>query len=54
MDGSEALHAYEGATEEMVDQMHHLTYFLLTCLYTLPNQIEELRARRAAAEPDEQ
>lgn len=51
LDGNEALHGDEDATEEMVDQMHHLTYFLLTYLYTLPNQIEEVRARRAAAEP---
>jgi hypothetical protein len=53
LDGNEALHGDEDATEEMVDQMHHLTYFLLTYLYTLPNQIEEVRARReteAAAE----
>lgn len=54
LDGNEALHGDEDATEEMVDQMHHLTYFLLTYLYTLPNQIEEVRARRAAAEPVEQ
>ena len=54
LDGNEALHGDEDATEEMVDQMHHLTYFLLTYLYTLPNQIEEVRARRAAAEPAEQ
>lgn len=53
LDGNEALHGDEDATEEMVDQMHHLTYFLLTYLYTLPNQIEEVRARRAAAEPAE-
>ena len=53
LDGNEALHGDEDATEEMVDQMHHLTYFLLTYLYTLPNQIEEVRARRAAEEPAE-
>lgn len=51
LDGNEALHGDEDATEEMVDQMHHLTYFLLTYLYTLPNQIEEVRARREAAQP---
>ena len=53
LDGNEALHGDEDATEEMVDQMHHLTYFLLTYLYTLPNQIEEVRARRATAAPAE-
>ena len=52
LDGNEAVHADEDATKEMVDQMHHLTYFLLTYLYTLPNQIEEVRARRAAAEQE--
>lgn len=46
LDGNEALHGDEDATEEMVDQMHHLTYYLLTYLYTLPNQIAEVRARR--------
>lgn len=51
LDGNEAVHADEDASEEMVDQMHHLTYFLLTYLYTLPNQIEEVRARREAAQP---
>lgn len=53
LDGNQAVHADEDATEEMVDQMHHLTYFLLTYLYTLPNQIEEVRARRAAEVPAE-
>lgn len=53
LDGNEALHGDEDATQEMADQMHHLTYFLLTYLYTLPNQIEEVRARRAAEEPAE-
>lgn len=53
LDGNEALHGDEDATQEMADQMHHLTYFLLTYLYTLPNQIDEVRARRAAEEPAE-
>ena len=52
LDGNEALHGDEDATQEMADQMHHLTYFLLTYLYTLPNQIEEVRARRDAAEQE--
>jgi len=49
LDGNEALHGDDDATEEMAEQMHHLTYFLLTYLYTLPNQIEEARVRREAA-----
>jgi hypothetical protein len=49
LDGNEALHGDDDATEEMTEQMHHLTYFLLTYLYTLPNQIEEVRVRREAA-----
>lgn len=46
LDGNEAVHGDEDATQEITDQMHHLTYFLLTYLYTLPKQIEESRARR--------
>lgn len=49
LDGNEALHGLEDATEEMAEQMHHLTFFLLTYLYTLPRQIDEVRARRQAA-----
>ncbi|WP_249333895.1 DUF4145 domain-containing protein [Comamonas sp. PE63] len=49
LDGNEALHGDDDATEDMAEQMHHLTYFLLTYLYTLPNQIEEVRVRREAA-----
>lgn len=49
LDGNEAVHGTDDATQEMADQMHHLTYFLLTYLYTLPKQIEDARARRAAA-----
>lgn len=52
LDGNEALHGDEDATQEMADQMHHLTYFLLTYLYTLPNQIDEVRARRDATEQE--
>lgn len=48
LDGNEALHGEEDATEEMAEQMHHLTHFLLTYLYTLPQQIAEVRARREA------
>jgi len=46
LDGNEALHGDADATEEMAEQMHHLTYFLLTYLYTLPNQIQQARDRR--------
>ena len=50
LDGNEALHGDEDATKEMTDQMHHLTHFLLTYLYTLPQQISEVRGRRNGAE----
>lgn len=50
LDGNEAVHGVEDATQEMADQMHHLTYFLLTYLFTLPKQIEEARARRDGGE----
>lgn len=46
LDGNEALHGDDDATEEMTEQMHHLTHFLLIYLYTLPAQILEARARR--------
>jgi len=48
LDGNEALHGDEDATEEMTEQMHHLCWFLLTYLYTLPSQVEAVRARRSA------
>ena len=50
LDGNEALHGDEDATEEMTDQMHHLCWFLLTYLYTLPNQVAGIRARRSGLE----
>lgn len=50
LDGNEALHGEEDATEDMAEQMHHLTHFLLTYLYTLPKQIAKVRARREAIE----
>ncbi len=50
LDGNEALHGDEDATEEMTDQMHHLCWFLLTYLYTLPSQVSSIRARRSGAE----
>jgi hypothetical protein len=46
LDGNEALHGDEDATEEMTEQMHHLTHFLLVYLYTLPDQIQSARDRR--------
>lgn len=46
LDGNEALHGDEDATQEMTDQMHHLTHFLLIYLYTLPSQIAEAKQRR--------
>jgi hypothetical protein len=48
LDGNEALHGDDDATEEMTDQMHHLTHFLLVYLYNLPYQIASARARRAS------
>ncbi len=51
IDGNEAVHGDDEATQEMTDQMHNLTYFLLTYLYTLPKQIDDARARRDAAAP---
>jgi Domain of unknown function (DUF4145) len=46
LDGNEALHGDEDATEEMANQMHHLCWFLLTYLYTLPSQVAAVRMRR--------
>lgn len=46
LDGNEAVHGDEDATKELTEQMHHLTYFLLTYLYTLPKQIGDAKARR--------
>lgn len=46
LDGNAALHGEEDATKEMTEQMHHLTHFLLVYLYSLPQQIAEVRARR--------
>jgi hypothetical protein len=46
LDGNEALHGEEDATQEMAEQMHYLTHFLLVYLYTLPEQIKNVRQRR--------
>lgn len=50
LDGNEALHGDDDATEEMTDQMHHLCWFLLTYLYTLPSQVSSIRDRRSGSE----
>lgn len=47
LDGNEALHGEDDADQEMADQMHHLTHFLLVYLYTLPAEIDTVRDRRA-------
>lgn len=52
LDGNEALHGDEDATQEITDQMHHLTYFLLTYLYTLPKQIQQARDRREQSDAE--
>ena len=52
LDRNEALHGDADATEDMTDQMHHLTHFLLVYLYSLPEQIQIVRARRNAASAD--
>lgn len=46
LDGNEALHGTEPATEELATRMERLTYFLLTYLYTLPAQVAEARQAR--------
>lgn len=46
LDGNDAMHGDEEATEEMADQMHELCRFLLIYLYTLPLQVEGAKARR--------
>jgi hypothetical protein len=53
LDGNEALHGTDDATEEIADQMHHLAHFLLVYLYQLPAQIEQARQRRNPSETPE-
>lgn len=48
LDGNEALHGDADAAQEMSDQMHHLCWFLLIYLYTLPIQIAHAKDRRSA------
>lgn len=48
LDGNDALHGEDDASEEMANQMHELCKFLLTYLYTLPAQVAEAQARRQA------
>jgi hypothetical protein len=47
LDGNDAVHEDE-MEKEAVDQMHDFCTFLLTYLYTLPEQVKVARARRAA------
>lgn len=46
LDGNDAVHEDE-MTNEVIDQMHSLCTFLLTYLFTLPEQVKAARARRA-------
>ena len=46
LDGNEALHDIEPATEELAIRMERLTHFLLIYLYTLPQQVAQARAQR--------
>lgn len=46
LDGNEALHGDAEATQELADQMHHLCWFLLVYLYSLPSQVQQAKARR--------
>lgn len=46
LDGNDAVHEDE-MTREVIDQMHSLCTFLLTYLFTLPEQVNAARARRA-------
>jgi hypothetical protein len=50
LDGNEVLHGQAVADTDLTDQMHHLCWFLLMYLYTLPKQVQaalESRADRA-------
>jgi hypothetical protein len=47
LDGNDAVHEDE-MTKEVIDQMHSLCTFLLTYLFTLPEQVKAARARRDA------
>lgn len=44
IDGNE-IHSTELVTEEAVEQMHGLTFYLLTYLFTLPEQVRAARER---------
>jgi hypothetical protein len=48
LDGNEGLHGTEPATKDLCDQMDGFCRFLLLYLYTLPAQVTDARARRAA------
>lgn len=46
LDGNEALHGTEPASEGLATRMERLTHFLLVYLYTLPAQVAQARADR--------
>ena len=50
LDGNDAMHGEEEATQQMVDQMHEFCKFLLIYLYTLPAQVKAAQARRDAGQ----
>lgn len=43
---NEALHDIDGVDENEASQAHELTRFILTYLYTLPEQVKRARAAR--------
>jgi hypothetical protein len=51
LDGNDVLHEVE-ASLELTDQMHNLCKFLLTYLFSLPEQVKAARARRSPAADD--
>ena len=48
LDGNEMVHGDTQATHDLTEQMHHLCWFLLTYLYTLPKQVELATTNRVA------
>lgn len=48
LDGNEMVHGDAQATQDLTEQMHHLCWFLLTYLYTLPKQVELATINRGA------
>ncbi|OQS33008.1 hypothetical protein B0T39_21745 [Chromobacterium haemolyticum] len=43
LEGNEAIHGVDEADEDLCNQMHELTRFLLIYLYSLPKQIEQAK-----------